>query len=159
MKRMKAKKVLLMHQEESWFGWNVQSRWTVGENRVWNSPPYLSSVSSRKELEGQPALEHCWTETIEILKSGFDAVTQDGSPSIRKGRHAALKEQQWFEQHSHGCRRETMMAVWRRPVQGAARGFVAFHGESRQSLSSVSKDKPRVILRALTQRSLVTFRL
>lgn len=159
MKRMKAKKVLLMHQEESWFGWNVQSRWTVGENRVWNSPPYLSSVSSRKELEGQPALEHCWTETIEILKSGFDAVTQDGSPSIRKGHHAALKEQQWFEQHSHGCRRETMMAVWRRPVQGAARGFVAFHGESRQSLSSVSKDKPRVILRALTQRSLVTFRL
>ncbi|TWW61794.1 hypothetical protein D4764_04G0004410 [Takifugu flavidus] len=36
---------------------------------------------------------------------------KDGSPSIRKGRHAAQKEQQWFEQHSHGYRRETTMAV------------------------------------------------
>lgn len=159
MNWMEAKKVLLMSQAESWFGSNVQSRCTVGENSVWNSPPYLSFVPSRKELEGQPALQHCCTETIEILKRGFDAVTQDGYPSLRKGRHAALKEQQWFEQHSHGCRRETTMAVWRRPVQGAASGFVAFHGERRQSLSSVSKDKPRVIRRALTQRSLVTLRL
>lgn len=146
--------------QESPFGSGGKSVNQTWEGRVWNPPPYLHFISSRKELEVQPALEHCWTETIGILKCGFDAVTQDGSPSVRKGRHSRRKgDRKGFEQNSHGPSRETTLPVWGWPVRRATCGFVAFHGGRRQSFQSVSKDKPRVIPWPLTQHSLVTFRL